>query len=111
VSLNKPQRNKKIKNPILQKNYVFKTTNSIRINTEVLLLTLYFYTRLTDALPPVTSHIASMGELSLGTSPTSRSNAGVPDSRRTSENSRWSQRNGSRVSSEPGIGECIGKLN
>lgn len=67
--------------------------------------------RITDVLPPVTSHIASMGEVSPGTRPTSRSKAGVPDNRKTSENSRWSQRNGSRVSSDPGIGECIGKLN
>lgn len=62
-------------------------------------------------LPPVTSHIASMGEVSLGTRPVSRSNAGVPDIRKTRENSRWSQRNGSRVISEPGMGECIGRLN
>ena len=70
-----------------------------------------YITRIIAVLPPVTSHIASIGELSLGTKPISRSNAGVPDNRRTSEKSRWSQRNGSRVSSEPGIGECIGKLN
>jgi len=70
-----------------------------------------YITRIIAVLPPVTSHIASTGELSLGTKPLSWSNAGVPDSRKTTENIRWSQRNGSRVSSEPGIGECIGKLN
>jgi len=63
-----------------------------------------YITRIIAVLPPVTSHIASIGELSLGTKPLSRSNAGVPGSRKTRENIRWSQRNGSRVSSAPGIG-------
>lgn len=39
-------------------------------------------------LPPVTSHIASIGEESLGTKPLSLSTAGVPDNLKTKENSR-----------------------
>ena len=62
-------------------------------------------------LPPVTSHIASIGEESEGTRPVSLSTAGVPASLSTNENSLWSHRNGSRVNSEPGIGQFIGRLN
>lgn len=61
--------------------------------------------------PPVTSHMASIGEESEGTSPVSLSTAGVPARRSTNENSLWSHRNGSRVSSDPGIGQFMGRLN
>lgn len=37
-------------------------------------------------IPPVTSHIASIGDESLATKPVSLSTAGVPDSRSTKEN-------------------------
>jgi len=64
-----------------------------------------------SSLPPVTSHIASIGDASLATKPMSRSTAGVPDKRSTKENNLWSHLNGSFVSSDPGIGECIGNVN
>lgn len=63
------------------------------------------------SLPPVTSHIASIGDESLATKPVSLSTAGVPDKRSTKENNLWSHLNGSLVSSDPGIGECIGSVN
>lgn len=62
-------------------------------------------------LPPVTSHMASIGDESEGTRPVSLSTAGVPANRSTRENSLWSHRNGSRVNSEPGMGQFIGRLN
>lgn len=62
-------------------------------------------------LPPVTSHMASIGEESEGTRPVSLSTAGVPANLSTSENSLWSHRKGSLVNSDPGIGQFMGKLN
>lgn len=81
-----------------------------RTNISVIHLYLYLQIKISN-LPPVTSHIASMGDESEGTRPVSLSTAGVPASLSTNENNLWSHLNGSRVNSDPGIGQFIGKLN
>lgn len=60
--------------------------------------------------PPVTSHMGVMGESSGGTPPRgSGSTEALPAMRNTKANRRWSQRNGSLVSSLPGSGVFRGR--
>ena len=60
-------------------------------------------------LPPVISHIALIWESEAEWSTKSLST--FPLNRKTIENIRWSQRNGSLVSSLPGKEGCIGRVN
>lgn len=61
-------------------------------------------------LPPVTSHMAFIGDPSTLTMLLLRSlsTGATPGMRSTSEKSRWSQRKGSLVSSLPGMAMLIG---